>query len=40
MKQMIVIAVNMNSHFVVHMKAGRHVGFILSMQISKQTERQ
>ena len=37
---MIVMAMTMNSHFVVHMKAGRHVGFIPSMQISKQDERQ
>ena len=38
MKQIIVMAMIMYSHFVVHMKAGRHFGFILSMQISKQTE--
>ena len=40
MKQVIVMAMIMNSHFVVHMKAGSHVGFIPSKQISKQTERQ
>ena len=40
MKQIIVMAMTMNSHFFVHTKAGRHVGFILSMQISKQNETQ
>jgi len=34
MKQMIVMAMIMSSHFVVHMKAGSHFGFIPRMQIS------
>jgi len=35
MKQMIVMAMIMSSHFVAHMKAGSHFGFIPRMQISK-----
>ena len=31
MKQILVMAMIMNSHFVVHTKAGRHVGFILNI---------